>query len=55
MTDAEKQRAIALGEQFGLEVTFGNKEPGIFIGDTKMSFEELFKDWLDDVNEEGRT
>lgn len=52
MTDAEKQRAIALGEQFGLEVTFGNKEPGTFIGDNKLSFGELFKDWFDDVNEE---
>ncbi|WP_181021725.1 hypothetical protein [Brevibacillus laterosporus] len=54
MTDAEKQRAIALGEQLGIEVTFGNKEPGIFIGDIVLSFEELFKDWFDDVNEEGR-
>ncbi|WP_162932732.1 hypothetical protein [Brevibacillus laterosporus] len=53
MTDTEKQRAIALGEQFGLEVTFDNKEPGAFIGDKKLSFGELFKDWLDDVNEEG--
>ncbi|MGG0754935.1 hypothetical protein [Brevibacillus laterosporus] len=55
MTDAEKQRVIALGEQFGLEVTFDNKESGIFIGDIKMSFEELFKDWFDDLSEEGRT
>ncbi len=55
MTNAEKQRAIALGEQLGIEVTFDNKEPGIFIGDIKMSFEELFKDWFDDLNKEGKT
>lgn len=52
MTDTEKKRVIALGEQLGLEVTIDNRESGFFIGDKKMSFEELFKDWFDDVNEE---
>nr|WP_162306324.1 hypothetical protein [Brevibacillus laterosporus] len=51
MTDEEKQRAIELGKQLGLEVTFGNEESGIYIGDTKMSFEDLFKGWLPELNE----
>ncbi|QOS99966.1 hypothetical protein JNUCC42_04210 [Brevibacterium sp. JNUCC-42] len=52
MTDDKKQRLIALREQLGLEVTFDNRESGFYIGDIKMSFEELFKEWFDDVNKE---
>jgi hypothetical protein len=36
-TDEEKKRFIELGRQIGIEVSFGNKEPGIFIGENKVS------------------
>lgn len=42
-TEEEKERAVELGKKLGIEVTFGHKQSGVYVGDKKVAdIQDLF-------------